>query len=309
MTDTSLAASTKGSEPPWMRDRNRVVSVVKAVILILSLVAILFPILNVLSVSLMSQQEILQRAGSLRLIPLHPTLDAYRSIFAGGLVARSLLVSIGVTVVGTVLSLLVSAMMAYGLSVDGLPARRGLLMVLLLTFLFHPGIIPLFLTVKSTGLLDTYASLIFPTLLSTFNVIVLRSFFMGIPREIIDSANVDGANYWRIFWNIVLPLSKPVLAVIGLFYAVGYWDAFFHALLYLNDAAKWPIQLLLQQYVVANSALPESVAQYASSSSTPPPEQSVQMAVVVVATIPILIVYPFLQKYFVKGVLTGAVKG
>lgn len=291
-----------------MRHRTPAVSAVKAVVLVVTVAVILFPILNVLSISLMTQKDILHNGG-INLIPRHPTLAAYRSIFQGGIVVRALIVSICVTLVGTFLSLAVSSLLAYGLSIKGMPGRRSFTMVVLLTFLFTPGIIPLYLTVKDTGLLNTYASLIIPSLVSTFNVIVMRSFFMNIPQEIIDSANVDGAGYGRIFLNIVLPLSKPVLAVIGLFYAVGYWDAFFNALLYLNDTTKWPIQLVLQQYVISNSALPQSLSDLAQSAGAQPPEQSVQMAVVVVATVPILIVYPFLQKYFVHGVLTGAVKG
>ncbi|MNI61476.1 L-arabinose transport system permease protein AraQ [compost metagenome] len=132
----------------------------------------------------------------------------------------------------------------------------------------------------------------------------MRSFFMNIPGELIESARIDGANDWQILWRIVMPLSKAVIAVVGLFYAVGFWNSFFNALLYINDHSKWPIQLLLRNFVVQGSGAADQLG-----ITTTPPPQSIQMAVVVVALVPILMVYPFLQKHFAKGVITGAVKG
>jgi putative aldouronate transport system permease protein len=186
---------------------------------------------------------------------------------------------------------------------------RVILMLALLTLLFPPGIIPSYLVVKQLGLLNNYASLILPVLLSAFNFVVLRQFFMNIPRELTDSARIDGASDVGILLKIVLPLSKPVLAVVALFYAVTtYWNSFFPALLYLSDNSKWPLQLVARQYVLQGSPMLGSTA-YGAASSAPPPAQSLQMAVVVVAIVPILIVYPFLQKYFTRGVLSGAIKG
>ncbi|MFZ0218058.1 MAG: carbohydrate ABC transporter permease [Candidatus Dormiibacterota bacterium] len=268
---------------------------------------ILFPILNVVLISLMNQKELVQYAGGLDLFPRHLTLAAYQLIFSGGIVTRAMLVSAGVTIVGTAMSLVATSCLAFGLSVEGLPFRRTLLTIVLLTFLFNPGIIPLYLTVDYTHLLNTYASLIIPVLLNTFNVIVMRNFFMSIPNELIEAATIDGAGYGQILLKVILPLSKPILAVMALFYAVGYWDAFFNALLFLNDTSKWPIQLVLQQYVIANSALPQTAQNTIEVIQSP--EQSVQMAAVVVAILPILLVYPFLQRYFLSGVLTGAIKG
>jgi ABC-type glycerol-3-phosphate transport system permease component len=181
-------------------------------------------------------------------------------------------------------------------------------MLALLSLLFQPGIIPSYLVVKQLGLLNTYASLIVPVALNAFNLIVMRQFFMDIPQELIDSAKIDGAGELHILFRIVLPLSGAVLAVVALLYAVFYWNAFFQALLYLQDSAMWPLQLVLRQYVIQGSPLP-GVTAYSAPGGSPPPTQSIQMAVVVVATLPILLVYPFLQKYFTKGVLTGAIKG
>jgi putative aldouronate transport system permease protein len=242
--------------------------------------------------------------GGLVIWPEHPTLNAYRTIFAGGVVTRAITVSVGITVIGTLLSVAVTIGMAYGLS-RRIIGGRIVLMMVLTTLLFIPGIIPNYLAVKTYGLLNTYASLILPVLVSAFNLVVLRQFFMNIPSELLDSAKIDGANDWDILIKIVLPLSKAVVAVIALFYSVSYWNDFFTSLLYLNDSAMWPLQLVLRLYVVQGAPLPSA----GDVVENAPPLQSIQMAVVVVAMIPILCVYPFLQRYFTRGVLSGAIKG
>ncbi len=235
-----------------------------------------------------------------------PTLDAYRTIFTGGVVSRALIVSVGITVFGTLASLLVTVGMAYGLSRREVTGSRFILMTALFTMLFNAGIIPNFLLVKGgLGLYDTYAALVMPTLVSAFNLVVLRSFFMNLPEELYDAAKVDGAGDFRILVRVVLPLSKAVLAVISLFYAVTYWNAFFNSLLYLNDSDKWPLPMVLRTYVLQGQSLDSASA----GEVLAPPQQAVQMAVLVIAVVPILCVYPFLQRYFTKGVLTGAIKG
>ncbi|WP_369202813.1 carbohydrate ABC transporter permease [Streptomyces sp. PU-14G] len=277
--------------------------VAKAAVLAVVVLAVAYPLLGVIGTSFASQTDIVKSTG-LVLWPDHPTLEAYRTIFTGGVVLRALLVSIGITVLGTAASLLITIGMAYGLSRRDVTGARFMLMTALFTMLFNPGIIPNFLLVNELGLYDTYAALVLPTLVSAFNLVVLRSFFMNLPGELFDAARVDGAGDLRILVRLVLPLSKAVLAVISLFYAVTYWNAFFNALLYLDDSEKWPIPLVLRTFVLqgqslGGTALGESTA----------PHQSVQMAVLVVAVVPILLVYPFLQRYFTKGVLTGAIKG
>ncbi|MGP9707446.1 carbohydrate ABC transporter permease [Brachybacterium sp. AOP24-D1-21] len=274
--------------------------------LTIACVLVIIPFTGVISTSIASPEAV-AKAGGFVLIPDGINLDAYRAIFAGGVVSRAVRISIGVTVVGTAISLAVTTMLAYSLSRRGSVGQRPMLFLVLGAILFGPGMIPTYLVVRSLGLLDSYWALILPTAVSAFNVIVVRSFFMAIPQELIDSARVDGASEWRTFTRIVLPLSKAALAVIGLFYAVGYWNAFFTALLYMNDTSKWPLQLVLRTYVVDGSSL--STSQLSAMDGAFPPQQSIQMAILVVSVVPILIVYPFLQKHFAKGVLTGAVKG
>ncbi|MFJ1847009.1 carbohydrate ABC transporter permease [Streptomyces sp. NPDC088146] len=286
-----------------MERPTRVGQIAKAVAVVVVVLAVAYPLVGVIGTSFASQTDIIKSSG-LVLWPEHPTLDAYHTIFTGGVVTRALIVSVGITVVGTLASLLVTVGMAYGLSRRDVTGSRFILMTALFTMLFNAGIIPNFLLVKGLGLYDTYAALVMPTLVSAFNLVVLRSFFMNLPDELYDAAKVDGAGDFRILVRIVLPLSKAVLAVISLFYAVTYWNAFFNSLLYLNDSDKWPLPMVLRTYVLQGQSL-----NAASAGEALAPQQAVQMAVLVIAVVPILCVYPFLQRYFTKGVLTGAVKG
>lgn len=289
--------------PPWMERPTRIGQTAKAVAVVVVVLAVAYPLVGVIGTSFASQTDIIKSSG-LVLWPDHPTLDAYRTIFTGGVVTRALIVSVGITVFGTLASLLVTVGMAYGLSRREVTGSRFILMTALFTMLFNAGIIPNFLLVKNLGLYDTYAALVMPSLVSAFNLVVLRSFFMNLPEELYDAAKVDGAGDFRVLVRIVLPLSKAVLAVIALFYAVTYWNAFFNSLLYLNDSEKWPLPMVLRTYVLQGQSLDS-----AASGEALAPQQAVQMAVLVIAVVPILCVYPFLQRYFTKGVLTGAVKG
>ena len=181
-----------------------------------------------------------------------------------------------------------------------------MLMLLLGAVLFSPGLIPTYLVVKQLGLLDSYASLILPVMINAFNVIVMRAFFQELPHELFEAAALDGASPARVLFRIVLPLSKAVLAVIGLFYAVGYWNAFFNALLYIQTTDKWPMALVLRTYVVNQTTIG---GEQVGTTEALPPQLPMQMAILVIALVPILMVYPFLQRHFAKGVLIGAVKG
>ena len=298
-----IDAATVSERPAWLEHETALEKTVKIGVFTVILIAVIYPFLSVLATSLASEPDVVKNGG-LVLWPEHPTLSAYRQIFAGGVVTRAIGVSVAITTVGTILSLAVTIAMAYGLS-RRVWGGKYLLLLALFTLLFTPGIIPNYLTVKQYGLLNSYAALILPALVSAFNLVVLRQFFMGIPSELLDSARIDGANDWDILLMIVIPLSKAVIAVVALFYAVSYWNDFFNALLYLNDSSMWPLQLVLRLYVVQGAPLPSA----GDVAENMPPLQSIQMAVVVVAMIPILCVYPFLQRYFTRGVLSGAIKG
>ncbi|WP_020577043.1 carbohydrate ABC transporter permease [Actinopolymorpha alba] len=278
----------------------------KATVLIVACGLVLVPFLGIVSTSLASPAEV-TRAGGFVLFPSSIDFGAYRSILAGGVVTRSLLISLFVTGVGTLLSITLTAMLGWALSRKGTFGNRYLLILVLVSLLFSPGLIPSYLVVQQLGLLDTLWALIIPTSVTAFNVVVVRAFFVGLPNEIIDSARIDGASEWQLFRHIGVPLAKAALTVVGLFYGVGYWNSFFNALLYISDSGKWPLQLVLRTYVVDNTQL--GAEDLGAAGHALPPQTSIQMAILVISIVPIVLVYPFLQRHFAKGVLTGAVKG
>lgn len=290
----------------WEEPPSTIGFIGKVVVLVTIVLVVLYPLYTVVLTSF-STPESVTRSGGLVTVPGELTVSAYEQIFSGGVVPPSILVSVFVTGVGTFLSLTVSVLAAYGLSRTNSVAHRPILFIFLFTMFFGAGIIPTYLLISGLGLINSLWALILPGLVSAFNILLLRNFFMGIDQPIIDAARVDGAGDWRILWNIVLPMSKAVLAVIALFTGVGFWNSFFTAMLYINDNKLWPLQLVLRSYVLQGTQLP-GVA--------PPPgitgEVSglpIKMAIVVIAVIPILIVYPFVQRHFTKGVIFGAIKG
>jgi len=275
----------------------------KAIAITVVLALVLVPFLVIISTSLASNKEVVANGGWV-LWPTDPTLRAYRNILSGGIVTKALGVSVGITLIGTLASLTCTSFLAYALSRPAVLGGKPILLVVLFTFLFPPGMIPAFLLVKGLGLQNMYAALVAPVLINVFNLVVLRGFFQGVPEELYEAARLDGAGDWTVFWRIVLPLSKAALAVVGLFYAVSYWNAWFNASIYL-ESDHWPLSQVLRTYVIGGAQITDTGLSEAGMVSAP---QTTQMAVLVIATVPILIVYPFLQKYFTKGVLTGAIK-
>ncbi|MHB9854020.1 carbohydrate ABC transporter permease [Streptomyces krungchingensis] len=291
--------------PPWEEEPSTAGIAGKGFALTLAALAILFPLWIVIVTSLQSKKTI-DAAGGLVVIPKGVTFIAYQELLGGGQVQRAALVSLGVTLVGTLFSMAVSVLCAYGLSRTGSLGHRWLLMLLLATMFFGAGLIPTYLLVQALGLTDTYLALILPSAVSVFNILVLRAFFMGISPELVDSARIDGAGEWRILWKIVMPLSRAVLAVISLFYAVGYWSAWFNASIYLTDQDMMPLQNVMIQ-LVQKQERPVGLATQVNTGQLSP--LAIQMAVMVLALLPVAVLSPFVQRHFKKGMLTGAVKG
>lgn len=272
---------------------------------IVGIVAVL-PFIYVVAGSFASDAELTQRA--VFLIPKSFTLSAYEFIFSTDTILKSIGVSLYVTVVGTLVNLFFTVTMAYALSKKNLMGRNTFLNMIVFSMLFGGGLIPTYIVVRELQMLDTYWALIIPGAISAFNLIIVKNFFQELPQELEEAAKIDGCTEIGLLMRIVLPLSMPVLATFTLFYAVGHWNNFFSALLYLNDPAKWPLQVMLRQIVLLSQMAAGDMSQV-DPQFVKQQEQSIKMAVIVVGTIPILLVYPFLQKHFAKGVLIGSVKG
>lgn len=278
------------------------------IITILSLFGLLtlFPIVYVIIVSITPYTEVLAKGGFV-LIPSKITWDAYETIFSSKVVPQALWTTIKITLIGTTLNLIVSTLLAYPLSKKNLPGRNFILMAIVFTMLFSGGLIPIYLTVKATGLMNTMWALIIPGLVSTFNLLIMKTYFEGLPAEVEEAAKVDGCGDISTLIRIVLPMSMPIIATLALFYGVNHWNAYFPGIMYLNKPELYPLQVVLRNMIMS-PAVSQELAMPVQQMNALPPE-TIKMATVVVAIIPVLIVYPFLQKYFVKGMLLGAVKG
>lgn len=265
----------------------------------------LLPFANVLSKAISEEWAIV--AGKVGIVPIGFQLDTMKFVVTNNQFLHSLFISAFVTVVGTLASLLITAMTAYPLSKRELPGMGALIVLFIFTMMFSGGIIPNYLLIRELDLINTLGSLILPALISVFNMLVIKSYFESLPSSLEESAKLEGASNFTILFRIILPLSGPVLATIGLFYAVYYWNDYFHPMLYINSSSLKPLQLYLQDIVMnadTSSALNKSADDLMNV-----PAEGVRSATVIASTIPILLVYPFLQKYFIKGVLIGSVKG
>lgn len=263
-----------------------------------------FPFLNVFAKAFSSDAAIV--AGEVGLWPVDFQTDAMLRIFKTKTVINSLFVTIGITVLGTAINMLLTILMAYPLSRRDLVGRKFLMKFILVTMMFSGGMIPSFLVVKSLGLLNTIWSLILPGAINTFNLIVMRTFFEGLPIELEEAARVDGCNNFRILVQIVLPLSLATIATLTLFYAVAHWNSYFNAMLYIDKPELYTLQVKLRQLLLAGQS---AELQEGLDISARLSEEALKSSTIVFATVPILLVYPWLQKYFVKGVTVGAVKG
>lgn len=278
-------------------------TIVNTTLLTLIALACLLPFVNVFASSFASTQEVVEK--SFILFPTTFSLDAYRYILSTPTIFKGLGVSIGVTLVGTVVSMVLTSLMAYGLSRKYLYGRDFINFVIVFSMLFSGGMIPTFLVVKYFGLIDSYWSMIMPVAINAFNLIIMRNFFQALPEGLEESAKIDGSNDFGVFFKIMLPLAMPSIATLSLFYGVAYWNTYMSAVLYMTDSTKWPIQVLLRQIVIVASGMQGDNA----SVDIIPPAQTIKMAVIVVATVPMLLAYPFVQKHFTKGALLGSVKG
>lgn len=277
-------------------------TIIYSVLTIVALLAVL-PFVYVVAVSFTDPLEVAK--GGIIMFPKKFSLAAYQYIFSTNTLVRSLGISVYVTVVGTLINLVMTSLTAYPLSKPFFRGRNAILLGVLFTMMFSGGMIPSYFVVKNLGLTNTLWSLMIPGAISAFNLIVLKNFFQQIPDGLEDSAKIDGCNDLGVLFRIVIPLSMPAMATFALFYAVGHWNQYFNAILYINDNTKWPIQVRLREIVI----LAQSRIGDTSFDEQMIQPLTIRMAVIVFATVPILLVYPFLQKHFAKGVMLGSVKG
>jgi putative aldouronate transport system permease protein len=267
-------------------------------------VATVAPFLYVIAGSFAKESEIAERPFFLW--PHEIVADSYRYIFSTNTFVRSLLITIGVTVVGVGIQVLLTFTMAYPLAKRHLPGRNVVLSLVIFTMVFSAGLIPTYLIVRNLGLLNTYWALILPLAINPFFLLIVKNFIQELPEELQEAAMIDGCTEFGVFWRVVLPLSKPILATMSLFYAVAIWNDFMSPLLYIDDARMWTLQMFVRQVTVSPD-MANTMGQL--DPNYVPPERGLKFAVVVIATVPILMVYPFLQKHFAKGILIGSVKG
>ncbi|WII38147.1 carbohydrate ABC transporter permease [Paenibacillus thiaminolyticus] len=287
--------------------RDRLFQASNVTVLILFSIATVFPIYYTIVLSFTDPTEYYTRP--LILFPQQWTLDAYKYLLSNGLFMSSLGISAFLATVGTAFSLIVSGGLAYALSRKRLRFRKAIMMMILITFLFQPGLVPLYLVVRNLGLIDSVWSLILPSLTSAWYVLLMKGFFDSIPDSLEEAGRIDGCNEIGVFWRIMLPLSLPALVAFGLFFAVGYWNTYFNALMFINDQSKWPMQVLLQNMLVDPTAMGGGTGGGMDFHvNRQMPTETLKMAAVVIATLPIMMVYPFLQKHFAKGAMVGSVK-
>lgn len=274
--------------------------VIVYIILFLLAASMILPFIRVVSLSISSRISV--ESNYVRFFPKDITFDSYRFVLSEQRIWDALKINIFVAAFGTVLSIIISSTMAFPLSRPEFKARKGIMVFVLLTMVFQAPVIPFFLTVKAYGLLNTVWALILPLTVNAFNLSVMRTFFEDTPESLIDSGRIDGCGDLGLLFRIVIPISKPVLATMALFYAVAYWNIFYNALMFIFDKKLQPLQIIVRSYISESVDTPGLYRNVNYNDTT------LQMATILVAILPIIIVYPFLQRYFTAGVMLGAIK-
>ncbi|TDG00350.1 carbohydrate ABC transporter permease [Paenibacillus piri] len=278
---------------------------IHAVLVALVLVT-LYPLLYVAFASISDAGQLIAHKGLLYR-PLGFSLESYKSVFKNPGILTGYRNTLFILVVGVTLNLFMTALGAYVLSRKNVMWNKVFIFIIVLTMFFNGGLVPMYLTVKGVGLIDTLWAPIIPFAISTFNLIIMRTAFMSVPDSLEESAKIDGANHFTILFKIILPLSMPVIAVMILYYAVEKWNGWFYSSIFIKDRELFPLQLILREILIANST--DSMSTGAGAEDRFQLGETIKYATIIVATVPILCVYPFVQKYFVKGVMVGALKG
>lgn len=270
---------------------------------------ILYPLIFIVSASFSSPEKVM--SGEMWLFPVDFTLDAYSEVFKDGDIWNGYKNTIFYTIGGTFINIILTTLAAYPLSRRDLPGRNIIMFIITFTMFFSGGMIPTFLVVQGLGMVDTFWAMIIPNAIATYNLIVMRTYFQtSIPWELQEAAMIDGCSNWKMLWKVILPLSKPIIAVMLLFYAVGHWNAFFNALIYLRDDKLYPLQLILREILLVSQAnMTDEISSEIGLDEKMMLGESIKYALIIIASLPVLVIYPFVQKHFVKGVMIGSIKG
>ncbi|KGA82515.1 sugar ABC transporter permease [Lysinibacillus fusiformis] len=286
---------------------DRAFTIFNYIFLAIVAVVVLYPLIFVLSASLSNPEYVI--SGDLWLWPKEFTVEAYEKVFQNPDIINGFINTLKYTFFGTLLNIVMTICAAYPLSRRNLKGKGFIMAFMVFTMFFSGGLIPTYLLIRDLGMINTFWVMIIPNAVAVWNIIIMRTFFQSIPYELEESAMIDGAGNFRILWSIVLPLSLPVMAVMVLFYAVGHWNSYFQALIYLQDQDKFPLQLILRQILIQGQADDMIQATSESFLAQKLSVEGLKYAVLIVANLPMLMLYPFLQKYFVKGVMIGSLKG
>lgn len=286
---------------------DRTFTIFNYVFLTIVALLVIYPLVFVVSASLSNPQYVI--SGEMWLWPKEFTLEAYEKVFKNQAIINGFVNTLKYTVFGTILNVIMTILAAYPLSRRDLKGRGVIMAFIIFTIFFSGGLIPTYLLIRDLGMLDTFWVMIIPNAVAVWNIIIMRTFFQAIPQELEESAKMDGSGNFRILWSIVLPLSFPVIAVMVLFYSVGHWNSYFQALIYLQDENKFPLQLILRQILIQGQTDDMIQATSESFLAQQLSVEGLKYAVLIVANLPMLMLYPFLQRYFVKGVMIGSLKG
>jgi len=287
---------------------DRVFTIANYVILSIVLIIILYPLIYVVSASFSSSYAVL--SGKVWLWPVEPSLDGYKAVFKNKNILTGFQNTIFYTIAGTLINVIMTILAAYPLSRRDFRGRNMFMLIFVFTMMFSGGLIPTYFVVKELHMIDTVWAMLIPTALSVWNVIIMRTYFQTtIPHELLEASQMDGCNDFRFLRSIVLPLSGPILAVIALFYAVGHWNQYFNAMIYLKDPGLYPLQLILRDILVQNEVKIDMLGDVKTAAARQGLRELLKYSLIVVSSVPLLIVYPFVQKFFVKGVMIGSIKG
>lgn len=284
----------------------KIFDVFNVTFMIVTMFIMVYPMLHVIFASF-SESNLLMAHQGVLLKPLGFTFAAYEKVFQNPMISKGYMNTLTIVLIGVLINILLTAIGAYFLSRKNVLWKDFVMVMIVITMYFSGGLIPSYFNIKQLHLDNSFWAIILPGAISTFNLIIMRTAFMAIPDSLEESARLDGANHFTILFRIILPLSLPTVAVMILYYAVGHWNAWFSAMLYLKDRSKFPLQLILREILIQNDT--SNMTNGVAAEDKEAIAESIKYAVIVVATMPILMVYPFLQKYFVKGVMIGAVKG